>query len=89
MGNSYQDNLAAAARISHIAPLGSLREKVANLSSEQRQLVAIARVLVGAPRLVVVDEPTIQLGQTSNGAGQTLISIPIRLCSHTGPGCVG
>ena len=25
---SYQDNLAAAARLAHIAPLGSLREKV-------------------------------------------------------------
>ena len=28
MGNSYQDNLAAAARLAHVAPLGSLREKV-------------------------------------------------------------
>ena len=28
MGNSYQDNLAAASRLAHVAPLGSLREKV-------------------------------------------------------------
>jgi ureidoacrylate peracid hydrolase len=28
MGNSYQDNLAAAARLAHVAPLGSLREKI-------------------------------------------------------------
>ena len=28
MGNSYQDNLAAAARLAHITPLGSLREKI-------------------------------------------------------------
>jgi hypothetical protein len=28
MGNSYQDNLAAAARLAHITPLSSLREKV-------------------------------------------------------------
>lgn len=40
---------------------GSLREKVANLSSEQRQLVAIARALVRPAKLVVVDEPTQQL----------------------------
>lgn len=40
---------------------GSLREQVANLSSEQRQLVAIARALVRPAKLVVVDEPTQQL----------------------------
>jgi signal transduction histidine kinase len=39
----------------------SLREKVANLSSEQRQLVAIARSLLRPAQLVVVDEPTQQL----------------------------
>jgi hypothetical protein len=27
MGNSYKDNLAAAAKLAHIAPLGSLRQK--------------------------------------------------------------
>ena len=39
----------------------SLREKVANLTSEQRQLVAIARTLIWPAKLVVVDEPTQQL----------------------------
>ena len=43
------------------ARLPSLREKVANLSSEQRQLVAIARTLVQPAKLVIVDEPTPQL----------------------------
>ncbi len=40
---------------------GSLREKAANLSSEERQVVAVARALVGSPRLVVVDGPLVGL----------------------------
>ncbi|MCA9937261.1 MAG: ATP-binding cassette domain-containing protein [Anaerolineales bacterium] len=36
----------------------SLRTKVINLSSEQRQLLTIARAMTGQPRLVVMDEPT-------------------------------
>ena len=28
MSNSYQSNLAAAARLAHVAPLSSLRDKV-------------------------------------------------------------
>ena len=39
----------------------SLRETVANLSGEQRQMVAIARALVRPARLVVIDEPTTPL----------------------------
>ncbi len=39
----------------------SLRERVANLSSEQRQMIAIARTLVRPARLIVVDEPTTPL----------------------------
>ena len=39
----------------------SLREPVAHLSSEERQLVAIARTLIRPARLVVVDEPTLAL----------------------------
>ncbi len=36
----------------------SLHEKVANLSSEQRQLVSIARVMAHPGKLIFVDEPT-------------------------------
>ncbi len=36
----------------------SLSEKVANLSSEQRQLITIARVMARPARLIFVDEPT-------------------------------
>ncbi|MBN1219656.1 MAG: ATP-binding cassette domain-containing protein [Anaerolineae bacterium] len=36
----------------------SLREKVANLSSEQRQMIAIARAMTHPAKLIIVDEPT-------------------------------
>ena len=42
-------------------PVSSLDEKAANLSSEHRQLLAIAKVMCRSPRLVIVDEPTEQL----------------------------
>lgn len=43
------------------APVPSLRETVENLTSEQRQMISIARALVRPSRLVVVDEPTMPL----------------------------
>ena len=42
-------------------PIPSLRERVSNLSSEERQMIAIARVLTQHVRLVIIDEPTISL----------------------------
>ncbi len=42
----------------------SLEEKVSNLSSEQRQLVAIARAMTRPTRLIFADEPTGLLGYT-------------------------
>jgi signal transduction histidine kinase len=42
-------------------PIASLREKVSDLSSEERQMIAIARVLTQHVRLVIIDEPTISL----------------------------
>ncbi|HEY59466.1 MAG TPA: ATP-binding cassette domain-containing protein [Anaerolineae bacterium] len=41
--------------------VNSLYEKVNNLSGEQRQLIAIARVLTYPVRMVIIDEPTISL----------------------------
>ena len=39
----------------------SLNEKVSNLSGEQRQMIAIARVLTFPLKMVIIDEPTISL----------------------------
>lgn len=41
--------------------VNSLNENVYNLTGEQRQMIAIARVLTRPVRLVIIDEPTVSL----------------------------
>jgi D-xylose transport system ATP-binding protein len=45
-----------------VKTLASVRTEVGSLSGGQRQSVAIARSLIGNPKLVILDEPTAALG---------------------------
>ena len=57
------------------AKIPSVRTPVASLSGGQRQTVAIARSLIGDPRIVILDEPTAALGVAQTAEVLNLIEL--------------
>jgi putative ABC transport system ATP-binding protein len=51
----------------------TLKQKVSDLSVGQQQRVAVARALLGEPRLVIADEPTSALDANARDAFMTLL----------------
>jgi len=72
----------------HVTTVRSIRQPVASLSGGQRQSVAVAKAMMGEPKLVIMDEPTAALGVAQTKMVLRLVSrlstqgIAVILISH-------
>jgi ABC-type sugar transport system ATPase subunit len=57
----------------HVTTVRSIRQPVASLSGGQRQSVAVAKAVLSAAKLVIMDEPTAALGVAQTGMVLDLI----------------
>jgi ABC-type sugar transport system ATPase subunit len=57
----------------HVTTVRSIRQPVASLSGGQRQSVAVAKAVLSAAKLVIMDEPTAALGVAQTGQVLDLI----------------
>ncbi len=67
-----------AAALERVGLSGRLDERITRLSGGEQQRVALARVLVRAPRLVLADEPT---GALDQGNGDAVVQLLSELAS--------
>jgi D-xylose transport system permease protein len=63
----------------HATTVRSIRQPVASLSGGQRQSVAVAKAMMGQPKLVIMDEPTAALGVAQT---KMVLGLVKRLCGQ-------
>ena len=78
-----EDSMELAARQTladlHVTTIRSIRQPVASLSGGQRQSVAVAKAVMQAAKLVIMDEPTAALGVAQT---EMVLGIIKRLTEH-------